>query len=542
MTVEQSTRVEIRRATKKLLLLFVVSLIFTAGGVLMTLRPDERHGVAAGVLALAFFGLCTLVFLWQLIQARNPAIIMTDQDFSSPSIASAPVAWDDVQNVYVSVTQNQKFLHLTLYPAAVDRVERAGLWARLGGLFGWRSREIVFPLSMLDVEPDKLATFVATRVEEAKAQQTPEAGPLARESAPAEPKVALVAPYFSIALAVVLAAIFACELAFAPFPATDAITPAVGTVFAMGGSSLAAIRDGEWWRLFTAPLLHGGLFHLLLNVVALIAAGSQLERLVGAAWFAGVFCVGALAGSTASVFFNPPDIVGVGASGGVVALFAATAVASYRFPPGPERNNLLTGSFQILLPSLLPLVSISHGAHIDYAAHFGGAAGGLLCGLALLPLWPIDRPRPAFDKLPAALAAAFFAVALGAATLIPPRLAQVQLLAPDFPADWEKAKAGAAVTLARNPRDPRARLAHAAWLIDHGSAAAAEKELREALADKQALTIPVLNHMEARVRLMLAALLRDGQPQQARNIAAPICASALPDSLANYRKSTGLCP
>ncbi|HEY8063143.1 MAG TPA: rhomboid family intramembrane serine protease [Methylosinus sp.] len=542
MTAEHSTHVEIRRATKKLLLIFVGSLLFTAGGVFMTLHPDERHGLAAGVLVLAFFGLCTLVALWQLIQARKPAFILTDRDFSSPSIVSGPVSWGDVQNVYMSVANNQKLLHLTLYPVAADRLERAGFLAWLGGLFGWRSREIVFPLSMLDVEPDKLATFVATRVEEAKEQQTPEAAALARESAPVEPKVERVAPYFAMALSIVLAAIFACELGFAPFPATDAITPAVGTLVVMGGSSLAAVRDGEWWRLFTAPLLHGGLFHLLLNVVALIAAGSQLERLVGAAWFAGVFCVGALAGSTASVFFNPPDIVGVGTSGGVVALFAATAVASYRFPPGPERNNLLTGSFQILLPSLLPLVSISHGAHIDYAAHFGGAAGGLLCGLALLPLWPIDRPRPRFGKFPAALAAAFFVVAFGSATLIPPRLAQARLLAPDFPLDWDKARADSAAILARYPRDPRARLAHGAWLADHGSRAEAEKELRDALADAQALNIPGMNHMEPRIRLLLAMLIRKERPEEARNVVAPICASALPDFLVKYRNSTGLCP
>lgn len=538
MTTEQLTRVEIRRSTKKLLLIFVIGLLFTAGGVAMTLHPDERYGLAGGVLVLAFFGLCTLASAWQLIQARRPAFILTDLDFSTPSIVSGPVSWGDVHNVYVSVNNRSKSLHLVLYPATANRLAHAGFPGWLARRFGWRSREIVLPLATLDVDPDKLTIFVASKVEDAKAERPAEADAVA----PAEPKVELGAPYFSISLSVILAAIFACELAFGPFPAADSLTPSVGTLFAMGGSSFATVRGGDWWRLFTAPLLHASVFHLLLNVVALLVAGFQLERLIGSAWFAGVFAVSALAGSTASIFFNPQDVIGVGASGGVVGLFAATAVASCRFPPGPERNQLRSGAFQILLPSLLPLLSVSHGAHIDYAAHFGGAAGGLAAGLLLLRLWPIDRPKPAAVKLPIALAAGFFVVAIGSAAPILPRLAQVGLLALDFPEDWEKAKSVSTAALAQHPRDPRVRLAHAAWLIDHDKPALAENELRAALADGEALRIPDLDQMEARIRLLLVAIVIETRRDEAKKIIVPVCASPLPDYLAQFRDSFALCP
>ena len=69
---------------------------------------------------------------------------------------------------------------------------------------------------------------------------------------------------------------------------------------------------------------------------------------------------------------------------------------------------------QILIPSLLPVISASAGLHIDYAAHFGGAvAGGLLAAL-LLRLWPRDAAMPRFGSV-AAVVAALYALAAGLA-------------------------------------------------------------------------------------------------------------------------------
>lgn len=35
--------------------------------------------------------------------------------------------------------------------------------------------------------------------------------------------------------------------------------------------------QGEWWRLLTAPFLHGGLLHLFLNMLAIHWLGPPLE-------------------------------------------------------------------------------------------------------------------------------------------------------------------------------------------------------------------------------------------------------------------------
>src|SRR5208283_6230464 len=92
------------------------------------------------------------------------------------------------------------------------------------------------------------------------------------------------------------------------------------------------LEDGQWWRLFSAPLLHGGLLHIAFNGIALYFAGAVLENVIGRAWFAGVFAVSAVTGSAMSLLINPDSLISVGASGAIMGLFAAAFVVAYRYP------------------------------------------------------------------------------------------------------------------------------------------------------------------------------------------------------------------
>ncbi len=142
-------------------------------------------------------------------------------------------------------------------------------------------------------------------------------------------------------------------------------------------------------RLLTAPFLHANLAHILFNGTALLLAGWVLERLVGRVWFLAVFVTGASGGSLMSLAINPGNLTSVGASGAVMALFAAMLVLSFRLPSGPLRTRAQVGSTRILIPSLLPLATTTAGAmQIDYGAHFGGALAGAGLGLLLLRTWP----------------------------------------------------------------------------------------------------------------------------------------------------------
>jgi rhomboid protease GluP len=203
-------------------------------------------------------------------------------------------------------------------------------------------------------------------------------------------------PVLTFAILAVLIAVFACEIAYGIGAPTDLLQPTIATLVAFGGLSHdLVVKSGEWYRLLSAPFLHANAAHLGMNAFALIVAGRTLERLIGRAWFGAAYTVGALAGSALSLELNPPSIVGVGASGAIMGLFAAELVVSIHFPAGPVRSALRSNAIYVLIPLLLPIATTlqNHG-RVDYAAHAGGAIGGAVMGLVMLAVWPRSEPRP----------------------------------------------------------------------------------------------------------------------------------------------------
>jgi rhomboid protease GluP len=158
--------------------------------------------------------------------------------------------------------------------------------------------------------------------------------------------------------------------------------------------------------MLTCAFLHGDPIHLLFNCVAMYMAGAVLENLIGRRWLLGLFVIGALGGSVASLTVNPDHITSVGASGAIMALLAGAMVASLRLPKGSARTQILVSLGQILIPGLLPLAT--HGGNVDFGAHLGGAIAGALGGLALLVTWPRDAEHPRGGMFAAVVAVAGF--------------------------------------------------------------------------------------------------------------------------------------
>jgi membrane associated rhomboid family serine protease len=94
----------------------------------------------------------------------------------------------------------------------------------------------------------------------------------------------------------------------------------------------------EPWRFLTSAFAHGGITHILFNMLALWMVGAQyLERLLGGARYAAVYLVSAIGGSVCYLLMSPavpfdgsnPSswyIGAVGASGAVFGLFGALLV------------------------------------------------------------------------------------------------------------------------------------------------------------------------------------------------------------------------
>ena len=193
-------------------------------------------------------------------------------------------------------------------------------------------------------------------------------------------------PWLTSSILIVLIVIFMLENT----PGNGGATPSIATLVAFGAlSRKLVVSDGQWFRLFTAPLLHGNFPHILGNGLALALGGWILENLVGRLWFFVIFTIAALGGSLVSIALNPADLVSVGASGALMGMFAALFVAGFHFPFGTAgRRSLQFNSLRILVPSLLPFFQPPAAGRIDYAAHLGGMLSGAVVMLLLLNCWP----------------------------------------------------------------------------------------------------------------------------------------------------------
>ncbi len=129
-----------------------------------------------------------------------------------------------------------------------------------------------------------------------------------------------------------LALFFILECVLSLMPLKGLLEPDNVTLVAMGALDKYYLPQGQYYRLFTAALLHADLMHLGLNCLALAFSGMLLESLVGRSRFLVTWFLGALGGSALSVAWHKENFVGVGASGAGMAVLAAVLLAAMRLP------------------------------------------------------------------------------------------------------------------------------------------------------------------------------------------------------------------
>jgi membrane associated rhomboid family serine protease len=78
------------------------------------------------------------------------------------------------------------------------------------------------------------------------------------------------------------------------------------------------------WQLFTYQFLHGGIFHLLFNMLALWMFGCQLEGRWGSVFFLKYYFVSVVGGAILNTLLTPGQVVpSIGASAGVYGILLA---------------------------------------------------------------------------------------------------------------------------------------------------------------------------------------------------------------------------
>lgn len=147
------------------------------------------------------------------------------------------------------------------------------------------------------------------------------------------------------------------------------------------------------YGLVTAMFLHGGLMHMFNNLYGLLFAVMCLAPVARNSRLILCFLLCGIAGSVASVLWNP-HVIGVGASGAVLGLWGiavALAVLRDHRIAGNEsfilKNVAIYGAITVAMGLLLP--------NIDNAAHIGGFAVGLVIGVVLY-VWEKIAPDPEY--------------------------------------------------------------------------------------------------------------------------------------------------
>lgn len=142
----------------------------------------------------------------------------------------------------------------------------------------------------------------------------------------------------------------------------------------------------HWETLCTSTFLHGGVVHLLFNLVALYQVGPFVEQTVGRARFAIMYVVAGLGASLASMlaanYGSSSAGVAVGASGAICGLIGGAAVLGFRIQgrKSPLARAMLRWlGFTVVLGYSL---SLGGGVSVDNNAHVGGAVVGALCALS----------------------------------------------------------------------------------------------------------------------------------------------------------------
>jgi membrane associated rhomboid family serine protease len=157
-----------------------------------------------------------------------------------------------------------------------------------------------------------------------------------------------------------------------------------------GEYGLSGVGRFEIWQLVTYAFLHGGLLHLLFNMLALFMFGGEIERVWGGRRYLVYYFFCVIGAGMAQLLVTNlqagPPYPTLGASGGVFGLLLAFGMLFPRrmillvFPPIPMPAWLFVtvyGLIELVLGVTGTQAGVAHFAHL----------GGMAAGFVLIQYW-----------------------------------------------------------------------------------------------------------------------------------------------------------
>ncbi len=167
-------------------------------------------------------------------------------------------------------------------------------------------------------------------------------------------------------------------------------TPSSVSLNLLGWADIRMVLAGEWWVLVTAVFLHGGILHILFNMMWVRDLGPQTETLFGSHNMLFIFILSGIGGnlvavSTPLIFrslfsVSMPMLPVIGASGAVFGLMGA--IIAFGKKRGGIFGRQLVRQLGMWAAILIVMGFIIPG--VSNAAHIGGFVSGFLIGWIIL--------------------------------------------------------------------------------------------------------------------------------------------------------------
>ena len=146
-----------------------------------------------------------------------------------------------------------------------------------------------------------------------------------------------------------------------------------------GQVNFYVLYQGWYWQLFTSMFVHVSIIHLLGNMLFLFIFGLRAEEMFNIREYLLIYFLSGLAGNLLSLAIGPYSAPGVpfvsaGASGAIFGVFGA-CIIYIRRAIGQSIITALMYAFFLFM--------INIGPGVNFLAHLGGLAVGLLIGYVL---------------------------------------------------------------------------------------------------------------------------------------------------------------
>lgn len=153
-----------------------------------------------------------------------------------------------------------------------------------------------------------------------------------------------------------------------------------------GAFSKYHVLNGEWIRLFTSALLHGGIIHLAVNSYSTYNLGRALFQLLRKRYVLFIFLSGTVGGGLLSLTIESDTLISIGASTGVFGLLGALIIYFIWHRKSFNKSHFNRVMVNFLIIGIIQVYYGLSSENINNMGHLGGFLGGCISSLIVLTI------------------------------------------------------------------------------------------------------------------------------------------------------------